>query len=197
MIARARWLVHPLALLPLALLFYDFLIDNLTANPIQEITQRTGKTALVLLILTLVVTPVNRHFRLPDLVPLRKRLGLYAFLYATLHLSIFVGLDYFFDWELILLELSEKLYVLVGLTAWLLLLPLAVTSTKGWQRRLGKRWKGLHRLIYVAASAVILHYLWLVKSDIREPLAYGAGVALLLTLRLPPVRRWLPRRTPE
>ena len=112
MIARARWLVHPLALLPLALLFYDFLIDNPTANPIQEITQRTGKTALILLILTLVVTPVNRHFRLPDLVPLRKRLGLYAFLYATLHLSIFVGLDYFFDWELILLELSEKLAAL-------------------------------------------------------------------------------------
>lgn len=197
MIARLRWLVHPLALAPLALLVYDFLFDNLTANPIQEITHRTGKTALILLILTLVVTPVNRHFRLPDLVPLRKRLGLYAFLYATLHLSIFVGIDYFFDWELILLELNEKLYVLVGFTAWLSLLPLAVTSTKGWQRRLGKRWKLLHRLIYGAAGAVILHYLWLVKSDIREPLAYGVGVALLLTLRLPPVRRWLPRRSPE
>lgn len=197
MIARIRWLVHPLAWAPLALLVYDFFIDNLTANPIQEITHRTGKTALILLILSLVVTPANRHLRLPGLVPLRKRLGLYAFLYASLHLSIFVGLDYFFDWQLILLELNEKLYVLVGFTAWLILLPLAVTSTKGWQRRLGKRWKRLHQLIYGAAGAVILHYLWLVKSDIREPLAYGAGVALLLTLRLAPVRRWLPRRSLE
>lgn len=195
MIARFRWLVHPLALAPLALLIYNFFIDNLTANPIQVITHRTGKAALVLLILTLVVTPVNRHFRLPTLIPLRKRLGLYAFFYATLHLSIFVGIDYFFDWELILLELNEKLYVLVGFTAWLLLLPMAITSSKGWQRRLGKQWKRLHRAIYFAVGAVILHYLWVVKSDIRSPLAFGIGLALLLLVRWPPIYRRLPRRS--
>jgi sulfoxide reductase heme-binding subunit YedZ len=114
-------------------------------------------------------------------------------MYAALHFSIFVGLDYGFDPQLIGEAIAEKRFVLVGFTAFLLLLPLAITSTKGWMRRLGKRWKQLHRLVYVAAVLVIFHYIWLVKADIREPLAYGALVALLFVLRAPPVRRAITR----
>ena len=119
-------------------------------------------------------------------LPLRRPLGLYAFFYVCLHLLIFVGVDYGLDWQLIKEAIVEKRYVLVGFTAFLLLLPLAITSTKGWQRRLGKRWKKLHRLVYLAAPLAVIHFVWLVKADIREPLLYGAAVAALLLLRLPP-----------
>jgi sulfoxide reductase heme-binding subunit YedZ len=170
---------------------WDFLNDNLTANPIQEATFRTGKTALILLVLSLACTPANIVFGLKQVLPLRRPLGLYAFFYVCIHLCIFAVVDYGLDWELIEQAIAEKRYVLVGFTAFLLLLPLALTSTKGWQRRLGKRWKKLHKLVYLAAPLVIVHFLWLVKSDIREPLRYGAIVAALLLLRLPTVRRAL------
>jgi methionine sulfoxide reductase heme-binding subunit len=188
-----RWLAHLGALVPLALLLWDAAHNDLTVNPIQEITFRTGKTALVLLVLTLACTPLNTLFGLKQLLPLRRPLGLYAFFYAALHLSIFAVLDYGLDWGLIRDAIVEKRFVLVGFTAFVLLAPLALTSTKGWMRRLGKRWKQLHRLIYVAALLVIVHYVWLVKADVREPLAYGAVVAALLLLRLPPVRRAVSR----
>lgn len=183
MIKRLRWLVHPLALVSLAWMILDGFTNNLSANPIQDLTHRTGKTALILLVLTLAITPAKRLFKRPILQGLRKPLGLYTFLYASLHLSVFVGLDYFFDWQLIWLELGEKLYVLAGFGTWLLLLPLAITSTNGWKRRLGRKWAGLHKLIYLAAGMVVLHYTWLVKSDIREPLAYGAVLMILLLAR--------------
>jgi sulfoxide reductase heme-binding subunit YedZ len=184
-----RWLAHVGALVPLALLIWDGAHDNLTHNPIQEITFRTGKTALVLLVLSLAATPINTLFGLKQVLPLRRPLGLYAFFYVTLHLLIFAVLDYGLDWGLIQEAIVEKRYVLVGFTAFLLLLPLALTSTKGSMRRLGKRWKALHRLVYVAVALAIVHYVWLVKADVREPLLYGAVVALLLVLRLPPLRR--------
>ena len=117
--------------------------------------------------------------------------NLYAFLYAVVHLFIFAGLDYGFDLALIGETIVEKPFVLVGFTAWLILLPLAITSTKGWMRRLGKNWKRLHYGVYLAAALVMVQFVWLVKADIRRPLLYGAVVALLLVLRLPPVRRWL------
>lgn len=184
-------LVHVGALLPLALLIWNFFHDQLTANPIQYITFRTGKTALVLLVLALACTPLNSVFELKRVVGLRKPLGLYAFLYATLHFLTFVGLDYQFDPSLLKEAILKKRYALVGFAAFLSLLPLAITSTRGWMRRLGKNWKRLHRLIYLAALLVIIHFVWLVKSDIREPLAYGAVVVVLLALRLKTIRRAL------
>ncbi len=188
-----RLVAHIAALIPLALLLWDGAHDQLTVNPIQEITARTGKSALVLLVLSLAATPLNMLFGLSQALPLRRPLGLYAFLYATLHLLTFAWLDYGLDWELLGEEIAEKRYVLVGFAAFVLLVPLALTSTKGAMRRLGKRWKSLHRLVYLAALLAVVHFLWLVKADVREPLAYGAVVVGLLALRLRPVRRALTR----
>ena len=193
---RKHWLrivTHIGAWIPFAQLLWDARIDNLTFNPIQEITYRTGKSALIMLMLSLGCTPLNTVFGLKQVLPLRRPLGLYAFAYAALHLGIFVYLDYGLDPELIREAIVEKRYVLVGFTAFLLLVPLAITSTRGSMRRLGKRWKQLHRLVYLAAPLVILHYVWLVKADVRKPLAYGAVVALLLLLRTPAVRRRITR----
>jgi len=191
---RRRWLpvlTHIGSLLPLGLLVWNFYHDQLTANPIQYVTFRTGKAALVLLILSLACTPISTVFGLRQLIGLRKPLGLYAFTYASLHFLTFVGLDYQFDPILLQEAILKKRYALVGFAAFLALLPLAITSTKGWMRRLGKKWKQLHRLIYLAGILVIIHFVWLVKSDIREPLAYGAVVLLLLFLRLTPVKKAL------
>jgi sulfoxide reductase heme-binding subunit YedZ len=184
-----RILVHIACWIPFVVLIWDFQHDNLTVNPIQEATFRTGKTALVLLALSLACTPANMIFGLKQALPLRRPLGLYAFFYVCIHLLIFAVVDYGLDWELIEQAIVEKRYVLVGFTAFLLLLPLAITSTKGWQRRLGKRWKKLHRLVYLAVPLVIVHFYWLVKADVSEPLLFGAAVAALLLLRLPRVRR--------
>lgn len=193
-LGRLRWLAHPLALIPLAWLIWRWSADGLTANPIQFITHKTGKTALNLLVLSLAISPLRRATRLTALAPLRKWLGLWGFFYASLHLTIFIGLDYFFDWQLLWLELSEKRYVLVGFTAWLILIPLASTSTKGWQRRLTKRWKRLHLLAYAVTPLVVIHFTWLVKSDYREPAVYGVIVFLLLLSRLKPLTKRLAQR---
>lgn len=182
-------LTHVTALAPLAWLLVDGLTGNLTANPIQAATLRTGKPALVLLVLSLSVTPMNTLFGLRALIPLRRWLGLYAAMYAGLHFLIFIGLDYGFDLKLLQGAIFEKRYALAGFVSGLLLLPLAITSTRGWMRRLGKRWKQLHLLVYAAAFFAVVHYLWLVKSDIRVPLLYAAIVAGLLALRVPAIRR--------
>ena len=186
-----RMLVHIGSLAPLALIVWYAFSGGLTANPIQDITFRTGKTALILLLLSLLCTPLNTLFGLKQLLPLRRPLGLYAFFYVCVHLFIFVALDYGLDLELIKQAIVEKRYVLVGFSAFLLLLPLAATSTKGWMRRLGKNWKKLHRLVYLAAGLAIVHFVWLVKADIREPLLYGAILGVLLLLRLAPIRQAL------
>jgi sulfoxide reductase heme-binding subunit YedZ len=122
-------------------------------------------------------------------IPARKWLGLYAFFYASLHFLIFIGLDYGFDWSLLYEAIFEKRYALVGFAALLILLPLAITSTQGWMRRLGKRWKSLHRWVYLAGILAVIHYVWVVKADIREPLAWGAVLGILLILRIPAVRK--------
>lgn len=184
-----RLLAHIGALIPLGQLLWDAYGNDLTANPIQEITFRTGKTALILLILSLACTPANTLLGLRQAIPLRRPLGLYAFFYAFLHLLIFAVLDYGLDVSLIWQTVLEKRYVVAGFSAFVLLLPLAVTSTAGWQRRLGKRWRKLHRLVYAAAALAILHFVWLVKADRSEPLTYGAILGLLLALRLPAIRR--------
>ena len=184
---------HVGALVPLAVLIWDGLQNGLTVNPIQEISQRTGKVALVLLVLSLACTPLNTVFGLKQLLRLRRPLGLYAFGYALLHLLNFAVVDYGLDPGLLREAILEKRYVLVGFAAFLLLVPLALTSTQGWQRRLGKRWKGLHRLVYGAAPLAVVHFVWLVKADVREPLLYGAIVVALLCLRFPSVRRVVTR----
>lgn len=185
------WLVHIGAWIPLLSIACDYTHDGLTANPIQAVTLRTGKTALVLLVLTLAVTPAVTLTGQRWLVKLRRLLGLYAFMYVAIHFLIFTGLDYGFDAALLGDALFEKRYAYVGLAAGLILLSLAITSTKGWMRRLGKNWKRLHRGVYLAGALAVVHYAWLVKSDYRQPLAFGALVLALLALRLPFVRRKL------
>jgi sulfoxide reductase heme-binding subunit YedZ len=186
-----RILTHLGGVFPFAWIVFDYFTDNLTFNPIQDVTLRTGKAALIFLVLSLAATPVNFLFRYPPALAVRKALGLYAFFYVSLHLLIFVGWDYVWDPNLIAEAILEKRYALVGFVSFLILLPLAITSTKGWQKRLGKKWKRLHRWVYLAAGLAIVHYVWLVKSDIREPLAYGAVLGLLLLLRVPVVKSWI------
>ena len=181
-------LTHVAALAPLALMAWDYAQGQLSANPIREVTLRTGRAALILLVLSLACTPVHILFKFRPALKLRRPLGLYAFLYAALHGLTFVGLDYGFDPELVLEEIVQRRFVQAGIVAFLLLVPLAITSTKGWVRRLGKNWKRLHRLVYLAAMIALLHFVWLAKGDIRRPLAYGAVVVLLLVIRLPFVR---------
>ena len=183
MINWYKVIVHAGALTPIALALWDIWRGDIGVNPIQEYTLLTGWYALVLLILSLAVTPLNAYLGWRWAIPLRKLLGLYAFLYASIHFLIFVGLDYGFDLQLIWQTIVEKRFVLVGFAAFLILIPLAITSTKGWMRRLGKNWKKLHQWIYLASLLVIVHFVWLVKSDIRRPLAYGAVVIFLLLLR--------------
>lgn len=188
---RILWLTHIGSLLPLALLLWDYSANNLSVNPIQDITFRTGKPALVLLVLSLAVTPLNTIFGWREIIPARKWLGLYAWGYVSIHFLVFIGLDYGFDWGLLYEAIFEKRYALVGFAALLILTPLALTSTKGWQKRLGKKWKRLHQLVYAAGLLGVFHYLWLVKSDIREPVAWGVVVVLLLVARIPRVRKKL------
>jgi sulfoxide reductase heme-binding subunit YedZ len=190
---ETRWLqilTHVAALLPLALLAWDYWQGRLVIDPVREITTRTGKTALTLLILSLVCTPINNLLGFKQVLRVRRALGLYAFMYASLHFLTFIGLDYGFDFDLIGQGILDQRYVLAGFAAGLLLLALAITSTQGWQKRLGKNWKRLHRLAYLAGILAIVHFMWLAKDN-REPLRYGAVVALLLIVRIPAIRRAL------
>ncbi len=182
-------LIHVAALLPLAILAWDFTQDRLTVNPIQEITLRTGTYSLILLVLSLACTPVNIVFGLNWVLPLRRTLGLYGFMYASLHFLNFIGLDYGFDLNLLREDVFGKGYMWVGFVALLALLPVAITSAKGWVRRLGKNWERLHWLVYPAALLAVAHFLLLVKADLRVPLLYGVAVALLLIVRIPGIRK--------
>ncbi len=180
------------------LLLIDFFSDNLTANPIQAMEQRTGRHAITLLVLSLACTPLNNLFGWRELLKRRRALGLYAFLYATLHVIIFVDLDYGLAWSLIVQTIIEKPYILVGVVSFLMLIPLAFTSFDIWKKRLGKNWKRLHQMIYLIAPLVVLHYAWGKKGDffrlqgeIIRPLIYAAIVILLLVMRLPQVRKAL------
>ncbi len=191
--ARLRWLTHLAALFPLAWLLWDAYTGRLSVNPIQDITFRTGRPALVLLVLSLACTPTYILTGWRSVIGIRRLLGLYAFFYATLHFLVFVGLDYGFDWPLIQEAIFEKRFALAGFAAWLVLLPLAITSTQNWMRRLGRRWKSLHRAAYLAGVLAVVHFLWLVKGDYRRPVAWGVLLAFLLLVRLPPIRRAIVR----
>ncbi|NDK37513.1 protein-methionine-sulfoxide reductase heme-binding subunit MsrQ [Pseudoxanthomonas gei] len=185
----AKTLVHLLALLPASILacqFYDVWkhgSDALGADPIAAIEHRTGLWALRLLMITLAITPLRQLSGQPVLVRFRRMLGLYAFFYACLHFAAYLGLDLRGYWAQIFEEIVKRPYITVGFSAWLLLLPLAVTSTKGWIRRLGRNWARLHKLVYAIGILAVLHFWWLVKSDIREPALYAAILAVLLGWR--------------
>ncbi len=184
-------LIHVLALLPLLLLVWHFTQGQLTVNPIQEIQLRTGKYALVLLVLSLSCTPIYIVFGIKAVLRLRRALGLYAFMYAALHFLNFVGLDYGFDFVLIREGIAEKRFALIGFVAFLGLLPLALTSTGRWRQRLGKNWERLHWSVYLAAVLAVTHFTWQVKADLREPLLYWVVLVLLFILRVPYIREKL------
>lgn len=197
-----RAAVFLLCLLPLLILVADGITGNLTANPIENLTHRTGWWALFLLLVTLAITPLRRLLGWNRPVRYRRMLGLFAFFYASLHVAIYFGLDQLLSFEYILEDVAERPFITVGFLAWVLLIPLAVTSTRGWIRRLGKRWQRLHRLVYLSAALAVVHFLWAVKVDVREPLIFGAVLAILLILRLPifrsrPRRGGPPRKNPR
>lgn len=194
----AQWVrrvVKPTAflacLVPVVLIVVGSFTHGLGANPIEEITHRTGVTTLVLLLLTLAVTPVRRLTGVGVLMMLRRMLGLFAFFYACLHFSTYLVLDQFFAFDVIVEDVVERPYITVGFASFLLLVPLAITSTKGWIKRLGgKRWNRLHQLVYVTAAGGVLHFLWSVKADTRRPILFGLGLIILLGARLARARRW-------
>lgn len=195
--AIARLATHAVAAWPLAHLGVDAWRANLTANPIQAVTFRTGDAALACLVASLAVTPLAVIAGQAWAAPSRRPLGLWAFTYASLHLATFAILDYGLDWPLIWQTVAEKRYVLAGAASFATMVPLALTSTRGWQARLGRSWRHLHRLAYVAGVAAVVHFAWLVKADVREPVAWAIGLAALLALRLPPVRRTLASFVPR
>lgn len=178
-------LLWVLCLVPAARLVVEYRANGLGVNPIERLTHLTGRAALFILIATLAVTPVRRITGWNWLVQLRRPLGLFAFFYAVLHFATYVVLDQFFAWQYIVEDIVERPYITVGFTALLLLIPLAITSTRGWIRRLGRNWQRLHMLIYPAAALGLLHFYWKLasKSDVRDALAYGAVLVLLLGTR--------------
>ena len=178
-----RRLVFAAALVPAAALTYGAFTDNLTANPIDYITDTTGVTALTFLTLSLTVTPLRRLTGRNELIKLRRMLGLFAFFYACLHLSTWVILDWFFDFASMASDVVGRPFITLGMTTFLLLLPLALTSTAGMIRRLGRRWQVLHRLVYVAGITAVVHFWWVVKADFREPRLWALALTLLLGFR--------------
>ncbi|HXZ18982.1 MAG TPA: protein-methionine-sulfoxide reductase heme-binding subunit MsrQ [Candidatus Acidoferrales bacterium] len=171
-------------LVPMALLVRKGLINQLGANPIEVITHSTGDWTLIFLCITLAITPLRRALGLPWLIRYRRMTGLFAFFHGFLHLTTYVWLDQFFDWHHMLKDVAKRPFITAGFTAFVLMVPLAATSTAGMIRRLGgRRWQMLHRLIYVSAVAGVIHYRWLVKADARVPLRYAAIVGILLVSR--------------
>jgi len=180
-----KLLVFLLCLVPLGYLAWRAWNQDLTANPVEYITHFTGDWTIRLLAITLAVTPLRKLLALPELIRFRRMLGLYTFLYATLHVLAYLVIDQFFDFHAIVADVAKRRFITAGFAGYLVLTLLAVTSTTGWIRRLGgKRWQRLHRLVYFAAIAGVVHYYWLVKSDTRLPLFYAALAALLLGYRV-------------
>ncbi|TAK07267.1 sulfoxide reductase heme-binding subunit YedZ [bacterium] len=180
-------------LIPLGLLGFDGYTDNLGANPIEVITRTTGTWTLVFLLITLSITPLRKTSGWHWLIRLRRMFGLFAFFYVCLHFTTYIWLDQFFDVQSIVKDVSKRPFITVGFFSFTLFLPLAVTSTRDMIRRLGKRWQQLHRLVYVVAIGGVVHYIWLVKADIRQPVIYGAILTLLLGYRL--VTIWRPKHS--
>jgi methionine sulfoxide reductase heme-binding subunit len=188
----AKIIVFSLSSIPLLVVIWRGFHNNLTANPVEFLQHQTGDWTLRFLIFTLCVTPFRKILNLPELIRLRRMLGLFAFFYASLHFLTYLGPDQSFNFAGMLKDVAKRPFITVGFTAFVLLIPLAITSTAAWVRRLGgKRWLALHRSIYLCAILGVIHYYWLVKSDVREPLFYGFLVAILLLWRF---TEWLTRR---
>jgi sulfoxide reductase heme-binding subunit YedZ len=190
--------IHLYAWSAIVWIIFELIAGSFSINPIQELEQRTGRHAVTLLVMSLLCTPLNMLIKFPELLKRRRTLGLYALMYATIHVLIFVNLDYGLAWSLIARTILEKPYILVGAAAFILLVPLGVTSFDIWKVRLGKNWKRLHQMAYVIAPLAVLHFAWSKKGDIFalsgdivRPLIYGLVVAVFLILRLPPVKRFI------
>lgn len=173
------------ALMPAAWLARGLVQSDLGPNPIETLTRVTGMTALTLLLVTLTVTPFRRVTGWNPVIKLRRPLGLFAFFYAVLHFSIWFVFDMVFNVGYMLEDIAERKYITIGMAAFLVLIPLAVTSTRGWIRRLGKKWSTLHKGAYLATALAVVHYFWVVKADTRLPLLLGLCLAVLLVMRLP------------
>ena len=179
-----RAAVFAVALVPFARLVSGFLTDDLTANPIEFITRQTGYWALVLLVASLAVTPIRRLTGWNDIIKLRRLIGLLAFFYATLHLVTWIVLDKFFDLDIMIEDVVKRRFITIGMLTWVILVPLALTSTKNSIRSLGRRWQTLHRLAYVAGITGVIHFWWLVKADVFEPQMFAAVLAVLFGVRI-------------
>jgi methionine sulfoxide reductase heme-binding subunit len=189
----AKVLVFTWGLLPLLFLGFRAWNGRLTANPVEFLQHFTGDWTLRFLVITLAITPLRKLLNLPELIRFRRMLGLLAFFYVCLHFLTYIGPDQAFDLAGMWKDVEKRRYITVGFLGFLLLIPLAITSTKGWIRRLGgKRWQTLHRAVYICAICGVIHYYWLVKSDVRKPVFYGVLVAALLLWRL---ADWLRKRT--
>ena len=178
-----RTAIFAAALVPAAALVYGFFTNDLTANPIDYITDTTGYTAISLLMISLSVTPLRRLTGWNEVIKLRRMLGLLAFFYACLHFSTWLVLDWFFDFASMAADIAERPFITMGMATFLLLIPLAATSTAGMIRRLGKRWQQLHRLVYVAGLTAVIHFWWVVKADFREPRLFALALSILLAFR--------------
>ena len=190
-------IMHIYAWSALARLIFDYFMGNLSVNPIQDLEQRTGRAAITLLVLSLMCTPLNTLFGWKELLKRRRALGLYAFMYATIHVLIYLDLDYGLAWSLIIQNIVEKPYIIFGVITFLLLTPLAITSFDIWKKRLKKNWKRLHQTIYLIAPLAVLHFalskkgdIFQLQGDIIRPLIYGLVVLILLILRIPRVRKF-------
>jgi len=190
--------VHVYAWSGFAFLIFDLLTGHLSANPIQDLERRTGRHAITLLVLLLLCTPINLLFKWSEPLKRRRALGLYTFMYATIHVIIFADLDYGLAWSRLIQEVIEKPRLIVGLMAFLIMIPLAVTSFDIWKKRLGKNWKRLHQLVYLIGPLAVLHYVWSKKGDILalqgevlKPLIYGLIIAIFLILRIPAIKKAL------
>ena len=188
LVLTSRWtkpIVFVLCLGPLAAIAWPFLHHATIPDPAEFIQHSTGDWILRFLVITLAITPLRKILGLPELIRFRRMFGLFAFSYACLHFLTYIGFDKLFDLSEIWKDVAKRPYITVGFTAFVLLIPLAITSTAGWIRRLGgRRWQMLHRLIYISAICGVIHYYWLVKSAVIRPLTYGAIVAILLAWRV-------------
>lgn len=178
--------IFSLCLLPLVLLFRNFYLDELGANPFEVLTRSTGEWTLRFLLVTLTMTPLRQLTGSAWPLRLRRMLGLFTFFYVCVHLLTYIWLDHFFDWDEIWRDIVKRPYITIGMLAFTLLIPLAFTSTKKMMKRLGKRWKSLHKLIYVIAVLGSLHYFLLVKADLREPIIYTSVLLFLFLIRFKP-----------
>jgi sulfoxide reductase heme-binding subunit YedZ len=194
-IAASKPLVFIACLLPLAHLVWDAVQGTLGTDPVAQLEHRSGDWALRLLLATLAITPLRRISGWHKAIRFRRMLGLFAFFYVSVHLTIYLAIDLGGFWSQLLGEIVKRPYITVGFAAWLLLIPLALTSTQAMMRRLGRNWQRLHRLIYPIALLGVLHYFWLVKADHREPAVYLAIWVVLMLLRLP-MKQMRARRQP-